>query len=120
MTLEELAATVAVLAALGLVSSRFGLSAIPAYLVAGILLGPNEPKVFTIVEPSEVTDFVAELGLVFLLFFLGLEFTLERVLRSGRHFGTGGVLDLLVNGTLGFLVGYVAFGLSFAGLVLAA
>jgi CPA2 family monovalent cation:H+ antiporter-2 len=119
-TLAELAITVALLASLGLASSRFGLSAIPAYLLAGILLGPHDPTLFSLIEPSELTAFVAELGVVFLLFFLGLEFTLERVLRSGRHFGTGGMIDLLVNGTLGFVVGYVAFGLSFAGVILAA
>jgi CPA2 family monovalent cation:H+ antiporter-2 len=120
LTLGELATTVALLAALGLVAGRFGLSAIPAYLVAGILLGPHEPTVFTLVEPSEVTEFVAEIGLVFLLFFLGLEFTLERVLRSGRHFGTGGSIDLLVNGALGLVVGLAAFGPTFEAIVLGA
>ncbi|MGH3052550.1 MAG: cation:proton antiporter, partial [Gaiellaceae bacterium] len=64
MTLEELAVTIAVLAALGLVASRFGLSAIPAYLLAGLLLGPNEPEIFSFIQPSDVTSFVAELGLV--------------------------------------------------------
>ena len=48
MTLAQLAVTVALLAALGLVASRFGLSAIPAYLLAGLLLGPNEPKVLSL------------------------------------------------------------------------
>ena len=43
MTLTELAVTIALLGALGLVAGRFGLSAIPAYLLAGLLLGPNEP-----------------------------------------------------------------------------
>jgi CPA2 family monovalent cation:H+ antiporter-2 len=57
--------TVTVLAVLGLVASRFGLSAIPAYLLAGLLLGPNEPEVFSFIEPSEVTEFVAELGIIF-------------------------------------------------------
>ena len=85
MTLAELAITIALLGALGLVASRVGLSAIPAYLLAGILLGPNEPKLVSLVQPSEVTDFVAEIGLVFLLFFLGLEFSLDRLVRSGRH-----------------------------------
>ena len=37
MTLAELAITIALLGGLGLVASRFGLSAIPAYLLAGIL-----------------------------------------------------------------------------------
>jgi CPA2 family monovalent cation:H+ antiporter-2 len=105
---------------LGLLASRFGLSAIPAYLLAGLLLGPNEPEVLSFVEPSEVTDFVAQLGIVFLLFFLGLEFTLERFRRSGHHFGLGGSIDLVVNAALGLAVGVAAFGLSFAAVVLAA
>jgi hypothetical protein len=60
MTLAELALTVSLLVALGLAASRVGLSAIPAYLLAGLLLGPNEPKALSFVRPSEVTDFVFE------------------------------------------------------------
>lgn len=120
MTLSQLAVTVAALAALGLLAGRFGLSAIPAYLLAGLLLGPNEPEVLSFIEPSEVTDFVAELGVIFLLFFLGLEFSAERLLRSGRHLGLGGSIDLVLNAGLGLLVGIAAFGPSFAALILAA
>ena len=120
MTLADLALTVALLGGLGLAASRLGLSAIPAYLLAGILLGPNEPKIFTLIEPSEVTEFVAEVGVVFLLFFLGLEFTLSRLVRTGRHLGVGGVLDLGVNAVVGLIVGVAAFGLSFAAVILAA
>ena len=120
MTLAELAVTVALLGALGLAAGRFGLSAIPAYLLAGLLLGPNEPEQLAFVRPSEVTDFVAELGLVFLLFFLGLEFSLSRLTRSGRHFGLGGFADLIVNAGLGLAVGLATFGPTLAGFVLAA
>ena len=52
MTLAELAVTVGMLGVLGLVASRFGLSAIPAYLLAGLLLVPNEPTVVTLISPS--------------------------------------------------------------------
>jgi CPA2 family monovalent cation:H+ antiporter-2 len=120
MTLGELALTVAVLAALGLVARRFGLSAIPAYLLAGLLLGPNEPTELYLISPSEVTEFFAELGLVFLLFFLGLEFSLGRLLRTGRHVGLGGTIDLVANLGLGLLVGVAAFGMTSAALILAA
>jgi CPA2 family monovalent cation:H+ antiporter-2 len=120
VTLAELAVTVALLGALGLVASRFGLSAIPAYLLAGIILGPNEPDFIRVVQPSEVTDFVAEIGLVFLLFFLGLEFSVDRLVRSGRHVGLGGAADLAINAGLGLLVGVAAFGFSFAAIVVAA
>jgi CPA2 family monovalent cation:H+ antiporter-2 len=119
VTLAELALTIGLLAALGLAASRFGLSAIPAYLLAGLLLGPNEPKEFALIQPSEVTDFVAQVGIVFLLFFLGLEFTLGRLKRSRRHAFVGGAIDLAVNGGLGLIVGFAAFGVSFAALILA-
>ncbi len=120
MTLAQLSITVALLAGLGLVASRIGLSAIPAYLLAGLLLGPHEPTALSLIEPSEVTDFVAEIGLVFLLFFLGLEFTLGRLVRSRRHAVLGGAIDLVLNAGLGLAVGVVAFGFSFGALVLAA
>jgi CPA2 family monovalent cation:H+ antiporter-2 len=120
MTLGELAVTLTLLGGLGLLTSRFGLSAIPAYLLAGLLLGPNEPTQLALIEPSEVTDFLAELGIVFLLFFLGLEFTLERLTRSGRHAVLGGAIDFGVNAGLGLLVGVAAFGFDFAALILAA
>jgi monovalent cation:H+ antiporter-2, CPA2 family len=120
MTLTQLAVTVALLGALGLVASRFGLSAIPAYLLAGLLLGPNEPEILTVVRPSEVTQFVAELGVIFLLFFLGLEFTFERLLRASRHATLGGTIDLVANAGLGLVVGLAAFGASFGAIVVAA
>src|SRR5215212_3980784 len=108
MTLSQLALTIALLAALGLIAGRFGLSAIPAYLLAGLLLGPHEPHVTSLIEPSEVTTFVAELGIIFLLFFLGLEFTVDRLLRSTRHIGLRGSIDLVVNAAVGLLVGVLA------------
>jgi CPA2 family monovalent cation:H+ antiporter-2 len=120
VTLTELAVTVALLCALGLVARRFGLSAIPAYLLAGLLLGPNEPEELALIQPSEVTEFVSELGLVFLLFFLGLEFTLTRLRGTGRHLGLGGTVDLVANLGLGLIVGLAAFGFSSTALILAA
>jgi CPA2 family monovalent cation:H+ antiporter-2 len=119
VTLAELAVTISILGALGLVASRVGLSAIPAYLLAGLLLGPNEPKVLNVVNPSEVTEFLANLGLVFLLFFLGLEFSPGRLLRSGRHLALGGTIDLVANGLLGLAIGLIAFGPGLAALLLA-
>src|SRR5918994_4761337 len=120
MTLAELALTLTLLGGLGLVASRFGLSAIPAYLLAGLLLGPNDPKQLSLIEPSEVTEFVAVLGIVFLLFFLGLEFTVDRLTRSQRHAVFGGAIDFAVNAGLGLLIGVAAFGFDFAALILAA
>jgi CPA2 family monovalent cation:H+ antiporter-2 len=120
MTVAELAITVGLLGVLGLLAGRIGLSAIPAYLAVGIVLGSNDPVGIGLVEPSEVTAFVAEIGLIFLLFFLGLEFSLGRLVRSGRHVALGGTVDLVVNAGLGLVVGLVAFGASFEAIAIAA
>jgi CPA2 family monovalent cation:H+ antiporter-2 len=120
VTLSQLALTVLLLAVLGLVAHWIGVSAIPAYLLTGILLGPNEPRALSLIRPSEVTDFVAELGIVFLLFFLGLEFSLGRLSRTGRHIGLGGAIDLVANAVFGLVVGLAAFGFSFGALILGA
>jgi CPA2 family monovalent cation:H+ antiporter-2 len=85
-----------------------------------MILGPNEPTDISLIRPSEVTHFVAELGIIFLLFFLGLEFALPRLLRAGRHVVFGGALDLLLNAGVGLAIGVAAFGFSFAALILAA
>ena len=63
---------------------------------------------------------IETLLLIFLLFFLGLEFSLERLARSGRHAGVGGTIDLVLNAGLGLVVGVAAFGFSFGALVVAA
>ena len=120
MTLAQLAITVALLGGLGFVAARIGLSAIPAYLLAGLLLGPNEPKALSLIRPSDVTTFVAEIGIIFLLFFLGLEFTLGRLARSRRHVLLGGAIDFAANATFGLIVGLAAFGFSFGAIILAA
>jgi CPA2 family monovalent cation:H+ antiporter-2 len=57
---------------------------------------------------------------IFLLFFLGLEFTFERLLRASRHATLGGTIDLVANLGLGLVVGLAAFGASFGAIVVAA
>jgi monovalent cation:H+ antiporter-2, CPA2 family len=119
VTLADLAVTVALLGGLGFVAHRAGLSPIPAYLLAGLLLGPGEWDLVSVIEPNEITEFAAQLGLIFLLFFLGLEFSYERLLGAGRKAVVGGTIDLVVNGGIGLLIGLVAFGPSLAAVVLA-
>ena len=57
---------------------------------------------------------------MFLLFFLGLEFTVGRIARSRGHVFVGGAIDVAVNGALGLVVGVAAFGFSFAAFILGA
>ena len=74
-------------------AGRLRLSAIPLFIVAGILLGPS-PGFPTVIEPSEGIDLIARLGIVLLLFFLGLEFSLDRILAARNMVLVGGLVDL--------------------------
>ncbi len=61
---------------LGFVARQTGQPTIIAYIVAGVLIGP---VVFGIVEVTELTETLSELGLAFLLFLLGIKMRLEDV-----------------------------------------
>ena len=111
----------AAVAVVSLVAARFDLSPIPFYILAGIVasefvagrLGVGYVSLTSFVEVG------AELGIVLLLLFLGLEFNLDRLLADRGRIGTVGLLDLGVNFTLGLGLGYVLFGDAVAAVVVA-
>ena len=66
---------------------RVGLSTIVGYLVAGMLIGPHS---LGLIHESETTHLLAELGVVFLLFDIGLHFSLTSIWEARRDiFGLG-------------------------------
>jgi CPA2 family monovalent cation:H+ antiporter-2 len=89
---------------------RLGLPAILGYVTVGLLIGPHALGWF---PESKTTHLLAELGVVFLLFTLGLEFSWPRMVAMRREvFGLG---SLQVFGTAGIVAVIAhAFGLPWA------
>jgi len=96
--------------------SRLGFSPVLGYLAAGALLGPlglgsliqSFPLLywFTVGDYSDVAG-IAELGIVFLLFLIGLELSLPRLLTMRRLvFGVGGLQILLTTALLAAAAAY--------------
>ncbi|WP_415381438.1 cation:proton antiporter [Halosimplex sp. TS25] len=113
--LVEVGIGLAALALVGYLAVRVSLSVIPAYIVAGIVVGPNEPTSLfgvslTLVPETEFIDVLAELGVVLLLFFLGLEFSVDQLLADRRRILSAGTVDLVVNFGAGIAIGLL-FGL---------
>ncbi|MFO7834920.1 MAG: cation:proton antiporter [Halohasta sp.] len=110
--LLEVGAMLSVLALCGLLATRVGLSVIPFYILVGIVCSPFVVGRLGLpfVQETEFVALGAELGIVFLLFFLGLEFNLDRLLESRERISAVGLVDLGINFPVGFALGYLFFG----------
>ncbi|MFD5740748.1 cation:proton antiporter [Streptomyces massasporeus] len=84
---------------------RIGLPTIPLFMLAGILLGPHTPGL-VIVQDAHDFEMLSALGLVLLLFYLGLEFHLDDLRSGGRRLLTAGGIYLLLNVGAGLGFGF--------------
>lgn len=78
--LPELVALVGAAAIVGYLSSRVRVVPIVGFLLAGVAIGPAQ---LGLVQEREVVDAAAEIGVILLLFTIGIEFSLERLARMG-------------------------------------
>lgn len=80
--IQDLAIILASAALLGWLCQRAGLSAVVGYLVAGMVVGPHTPP-FALVRDEASIATAAQVGLVFLMFSIGLRLSLRRLQRLG-------------------------------------
>ena len=101
--LLEFGAVTLVLALVARLAMRFGLSPVPFYLLAGLMLG--EGGIFPLVTSEEFIEIGAELGVLLLLFMLGLEYSASELMGGLRATLKGGLVDFAVNFAPGFGAG---------------
>jgi CPA2 family monovalent cation:H+ antiporter-2 len=80
--IQDLAIILASAAVFGWLCQRVGLSAVVGYLVAGMVVGPHTPP-FALVRDEATIATAAQIGLVFLMFSIGLRLSLRRLQRLG-------------------------------------
>lgn len=74
------------------------------YLLAGLLVGPHTPP-FSLVKDLHSIHTLATLGLIFLLFALGLEFSLPQLRRVGPRAAVATLLEVIGMGAIGYFAG---------------
>ena len=90
------------------VARRLGLPAILGYLLVGILLGPSA---IDVLPNGPQTRAIAEVGVVFLLFTLGLAFSYPRMVAMRREvFGVGSAQTACVGGVAALLLRVLGIG----------
>jgi CPA2 family monovalent cation:H+ antiporter-2 len=78
-----------------LLFTRLRLSPIVGYLVSGMIAGPYGLVLISNIQQVEV---IAEIGVILLLFTIGLEFSISRLLRLKRLIVSGGLAQMLISG----------------------
>lgn len=108
----ELGLAVGLIAVAGILSAKLRFSVIPFYILVGMAVGPHAPKFwhfdFRFIESAELIELLGRLGVLFLLFYLGLEFSVGRLIKAGKSITIGGTIYIVINFSLGLLFGFGA------------
>ncbi|MHC4198183.1 MAG: cation:proton antiporter [Planctomycetota bacterium] len=97
-TISEIGVICFVLFFSGLLAKRLSLSLIPLYILTGLFVG-------RFIEKTPVTEFLSEIGIILLLFLIGLEFSFGGLLRNGQKLFRAGIYDLTLNLPVGLIAG---------------
>ncbi|MGF7533872.1 K(+)/H(+) antiporter subunit KhtU [Bacillus mexicanus] len=112
----EVGTALVLVAIASVIANKIKFSIIPFLIVLGMLVGPHAPKLgiidLTFIESSEIIEFFGRMGVLFLLFYLGLEFSVGKLIKSGKSIAIGGTIYILINFSLGMLYGFIT-GFSF-------
>ncbi|MBU8804235.1 K(+)/H(+) antiporter subunit KhtU [Bacillus subtilis] len=112
----EVGTALVLVAIASVIANKIKFSIIPFLIVLGMLVGPHAPKMgiidLTFIESSEIIEFFGRMGVLFLLFYLGLEFSVGKLIKSGKSIAVGGTIYILINFSLGLLYGFIT-GFSF-------
>lgn len=101
----EVGLALGLVAIAALLSARLRFSIVPFLILAGMAVGPHIPKIGIVdlrfEESAHIIHFMGRVGILFLLFYLGLEFSVSRLIKSGRSIAVGGFIYIGLNFSLG-------------------
>src|SRR5207253_8181321 len=100
--LQNLAVVLCVAAVATVVFQRLRQPVVFGYLLAGMIIGPHIPV--PLVADQATVNALSELGVILLMFSLGLEFTFRKLLKVSNHAGPVALFQSTVLMSVGYLV----------------
>lgn len=101
------------IAVASLLAARLNFSSIPLLILAGMLFGPHAPLIGTVslelITSTESMELLSRLGVLLLLFYLGLEFSAGKLAEAGKSILNGGTVYVLLNILRGLGIGWLFF-----------
>jgi CPA2 family monovalent cation:H+ antiporter-2 len=106
--LQDLAVVLITAAFVTLLFHRLKQPVVLGYIIAGLIIGPHTPP-YSFIQDEHTITTLSELGIILLLFYLGLEFNLRKLTKVGATAVLGAVFEILVMVAAGYGIGR-AFG----------
>ena len=111
--LKDIVIIIALSTLVNLVFTRYKIPTVLGYLVTGIIAGPH---LLAIVGEGRDIELMAEIGVVLLLFTIGMEFSLKHLMRIRRIVFLGGLIQVILTAGVFFIVSRL-YGLEWKGSV---
>jgi len=97
----EIGLALALIAGAGILAGKLRISIVPILILTGMVVGPQAPHIsvfdFRFIQSAPLIDFMGRLGVLFLLFSLGLEFSIKRLLTAGPSIIRTGIIYMVIN-----------------------
>jgi monovalent cation:H+ antiporter-2, CPA2 family len=110
--LQDLSVIMIIAGGMAMLSWRFKQPLIVGYIGAGMIIGPHTPP-FSLILNLDILNLFAEIGIVLLLFVVGMEFPIEKLRKVGRKAFIIALSEALGTFSIGFIVGQYALSFSF-------
>lgn len=104
--LQDLAIVMIVAAVVSLLFRQFKQPVVLGYILAGVIIGPHTPP-FPLIADEEAIKTLSELGVIFLMFALGLEFSLRKLREVGATALIAATSEILLMVWAGFTLGRI-------------
>ncbi|AMP00982.1 sodium/hydrogen exchanger family protein [Collimonas arenae] len=106
--IQDLAVIMLIAGVVTVLFNRFKQPVVLGYIVAGVIIGPHTPP-FSLITDERTIQILAELGVIFLLFSLGLEFSLKKLGKVGATAFVAALAEITLMLWIGYEIG-IFFG----------
>lgn len=112
--IDEVVIIFALSIAVLLICHKLRLPAVVGFLLTGVLSGPHG---FGLIKTVNDVQMLATVGIVLLLFTVGMEFSIKKIIKYKKYFFIGGMLQVFATVAVFFLISKVFYGSSWGGAI---
>ncbi len=110
--IQDFSVIMIVASAMAFISFRFKQPLVIGYIIAGIIIGPHTPP-FSLILNLDILNLFAEMGIILLLFIVGMEFPIEKLRRIGKKALTIALSEAFGTFIIGFAVSFFILNFPF-------